>query len=111
MEANSQLHAPVSYSPGSNCKKPADGNQSRSGRCVTEKNPLLCPEIEPEGRGLETGECIFSTYLILPAAIGPGIYSASNEMSIRSIQITFLGNRARPVRKADILTTICEPIV
>jgi hypothetical protein len=35
---------------------------------------------KPEGRGFETlwGEWIFSVYLILPAALGPGVYSASN---------------------------------
>jgi hypothetical protein len=33
-----------------------------------------------EGRGLETrlGKLFFSTYIILPAALGPGVYSASN---------------------------------
>jgi hypothetical protein len=34
---------------------------------------------------------MFSIYLILPAALGPGVYSASN------IKIIFLGSRARPV--------------
>jgi hypothetical protein len=35
---------------------------------------------KPEDRGLETrwGEYIFSIYLIPPAALGPGVYSASN---------------------------------
>jgi hypothetical protein len=35
---------------------------------------------KPEGRRFETlwGELIFSIYLILPVALGPGIYSASN---------------------------------
>jgi hypothetical protein len=35
---------------------------------------------EPEARGFQTrwGEPIFSIYLILPAAVGPGVYSASN---------------------------------
>jgi hypothetical protein len=34
----------------------------------------------PKGRGFETrwGEWIFSIYLILPAALGSGVYSASN---------------------------------
>jgi hypothetical protein len=33
-----------------------------------------------EGRGFKTrrGELMFSIYLILPAALGPGVYSASN---------------------------------
>jgi hypothetical protein len=35
---------------------------------------------KPEGRGFETqlDEWIFSIYLILPAALGPGVYYASN---------------------------------
>jgi hypothetical protein len=35
---------------------------------------------KPEGRGFETrwGEWFLSSYLILPAAPGPGVYSASN---------------------------------
>jgi hypothetical protein len=33
------------------------------------------------------------------------------EMSIRSRRTMFLGSRARPVRRADNLTAICEPIV
>jgi hypothetical protein len=35
---------------------------------------------EPEGRGLQTqlSHCISSIYLILPAALGPGVYTASN---------------------------------
>jgi hypothetical protein len=39
---------------------------------------VLC--YKPEGRGFEarSGECIFSIYLILPAALGPGVHSASN---------------------------------
>jgi hypothetical protein len=34
---------------------------------------------KPEGRGFENwgGERIFSIYLILPVALGPGVYSAS----------------------------------
>jgi hypothetical protein len=35
---------------------------------------------KPEGRGIETlrGKLILSVDLILPAALGPGVYSASN---------------------------------
>jgi hypothetical protein len=35
---------------------------------------------KPEGRGFETqwGQLISSIYLILPAALGPAVYSASN---------------------------------
>jgi hypothetical protein len=44
---------------------------------------------------------IVSIYLILPGALGPGVYS-------RSRKIMFLGSRARPVHEADNLTDICE---
>jgi hypothetical protein len=39
---------------------------------------MLC--YKPEGRGFKTrwGEWFLSIYLILLAALGPGIYSASN---------------------------------
>jgi hypothetical protein len=53
----------------------------------------------------------FSIYLILPAALGPGVYSASNRKSIRNRIIIILGCRARPVRGAGNLTAIYEPIV
>jgi hypothetical protein len=33
---------------------------------------------KPEGRGFNSDEAIFQIYLILPAALGPGVYSASN---------------------------------
>jgi hypothetical protein len=35
---------------------------------------------KPEGRGFETrwGEWFLSIYLILPVALGPGVYSAPN---------------------------------
>jgi hypothetical protein len=38
----------------------------------------LCYKLQ--GRGFETrcGECFLSSYLILPVALGPGVYSASN---------------------------------
>jgi hypothetical protein len=53
----------------------------------------------------------FFIYIILPAALGPGVHSASNRNEYQKIKIKFLGNRARPVRKADNLTAICEPTV
>jgi hypothetical protein len=53
----------------------------------------------------------FSIYLIPPAALGPKVYSASNRIEYQKQKIMFLGSRARPVRKADNLTAICEPIV
>jgi hypothetical protein len=53
----------------------------------------------------------FVFYLILPAALLPGVHSASKEMSTRSRKIMFLGSRERPVRRADNLAATCEPIV
>jgi hypothetical protein len=49
----------------------------------------------------------FSIYLISPAALGPGVYSASNRNEYQKQKIMFLGSRARPVRKADNLTADC----
>jgi hypothetical protein len=54
---------------------------------------------------------MFSIYLILPAVLGPGAHSASNRNEYQKQKIMFLGNRVRPVRRADNLTAISEPIV
>jgi hypothetical protein len=40
-----------------------------------------------------------------------GFTQPLTEMSARSRKIMFLGSKVRPVRKADNLATICEPIV
>jgi hypothetical protein len=50
---------------------------------------------KPEGRGSETrgGEWFLSIYLILPAALGPGVYSASNRNEYRKHKM-FLGSKA-----------------
>jgi hypothetical protein len=45
---------------------------------------------------------IFSLFLILSAALGPGYTQLLTKMSIRS-RIMFLGSRALPVRRADKL--------
>jgi hypothetical protein len=50
-------------------------------------------------------------YLILPAALGPRAYSASNRNEYRSREIIVLWSRVRPVLRADILDAVCEPIV
>jgi hypothetical protein len=52
----------------------------------------------------------FSIYLIFPAALGPGRYSASKRNEYQS-RIMFLWSRARPVRRADRFIVICEPVV
>jgi hypothetical protein len=71
----------------------------------------LC--FKPEGIRFETRlrECIFLMYLIFPAALGLGVYSASNINQYQKQQIMFLGSKARLVRRTDKVTAICEPIV
>jgi hypothetical protein len=53
-------------------------------------------------------EIFFSIYLIHPAALGPGVHSASNE---NEYQKMFVESRARPAFKGDTLTAIYGPIV
>jgi hypothetical protein len=53
----------------------------------------------------------FSIYLILLDALGPGVYTVSIRNEYKKQQKVFLGSRARPVRKADNLTAIYEPVV
>jgi hypothetical protein len=60
------------------------------------------------GSELEVVNEFFSIYLILPAALGPGDYSASN---INEYQKIILGRTARPARKADNFTAIYEPTI
>jgi hypothetical protein len=42
---------------------------------------------------------------------GSGVYPASNRNEYQKQKNTFLGSRARPVRRVDNLTAICDPIV
>jgi hypothetical protein len=53
-------------------------------------------------------EVNFYSYLILLAALGPGVYSASNrnEYQRHKKRIMFLGSKVRRVRRAGNLTTI-----
>jgi hypothetical protein len=48
---------------------------------------------------------------MLPAALGPGVYSASNRNNNWKHKEMFLGSKVRPVRGAHNLTAIYEPIV
>jgi hypothetical protein len=66
---------------------------------------------EQKSRGFQTnwGELIVSISRVLPAAGGPGVYSATNRNEYQKQKVMFLESRARPVRKADNLTTIFEP--
>jgi hypothetical protein len=50
---------------------------------------------------------MFSIYLIIPVALGRGVYSASNRNEYRNI---FLGGKERPTRKVDSLTATCSPV-
>jgi hypothetical protein len=53
---------------------------------------------------------IRSIYLILPAALGPGVHSASNRNECQK-QKNVSGSGVQPVCRADNLTAICELIV
>jgi hypothetical protein len=53
---------------------------------------------------------VFPIYLNFPAALGPGVYSASNRNEYQR-QKMFLGSRPRPVRKTGNLIAISEPTV
>jgi hypothetical protein len=54
---------------------------------------------------------LFSLYLILPAALGPKVYSASNKIGYQKQRNNIFGSRARPVLTTDNLTAIGEPTV
>jgi hypothetical protein len=53
----------------------------------------------------------FSIYPIVPAALGPAVYSASDRNEYYKQKIMFQGYKVRLVRGADNLTAIYEPIV
>jgi hypothetical protein len=50
-------------------------------------------------------------YLILLAALDPGVYSPSNRNEYQKKKIMFLRSRERPVRRSHNITVICESIV
>jgi hypothetical protein len=54
---------------------------------------------------------LFSIYLILPATLGPGVYSASIRNEYQNRKKKVLERRVQLVCKDDNLTTICELIV
>jgi hypothetical protein len=59
--------------------------------------------------GSSPNEVDFSIYLILPAALWPGVASPSNR---NEYQESFWGGgKGQPAHKADKLTAICERIV
>jgi hypothetical protein len=57
------------------------------------------------------GQHIFTIYLILPAALGPGVYLASSRNEYQKQKNMFLESRARLVREAYNLGAVFEPIV
>jgi hypothetical protein len=68
----------------------------------------------PEGHGFETprDELIFSIYLILLAALGPGVYSASNRNEYQKQKNNvFLKSREQLMCRADNLAATCESII
>jgi hypothetical protein len=71
----------------------------------------LCYKSDRRGFETERGKRILSIYLILRAALGPGLYSISNINEYQKQKIMFLGSIGRPVLRADKLTAIHEPIV
>jgi hypothetical protein len=68
---------------------------------------------KPEDRGFQTrlGEWFLSIYLILPATLDPRVYSSFTRNEYHRQMKMFLECKARPVREANNLTNICEPIV
>jgi hypothetical protein len=65
-----------------------------------------------ESRAFETRwDDFFSIYLILPAALGPGVHSAFNRNEYQKQKNNVFGSKALPVLRADNVTAICEPIV
>jgi hypothetical protein len=68
---------------------------------------------KPEGHGFEIDELneFFLIYIILRPHCGLWFTQPPTEMNTRSRKMKFLGNKARPVRKADNFIIICKPIV
>jgi hypothetical protein len=59
---------------------------------------------------LQAPEEFFSIYLLLLAALGPGVHLASNKNEYQKQEQIFLGSRTLPVLKANNLTVFFEPI-
>jgi hypothetical protein len=49
--------------------------------------------------------------LTLPAALGPGVHSASNRNEYQKQKNNVSGEQSAASHKTDSLTVICEPIV
>jgi hypothetical protein len=57
------------------------------------------------------GKLIYSVYLILPAALDPGVHSAPNRNEYEKRENKVCGSKAQPVLRADNLTVTFEPFV
>jgi hypothetical protein len=68
---------------------------------------------KPECHGFETrrDERISLIYIMLPTILGPGVHSASNRNEYQKQTNNVSGSKAWPVRRADKLEAICEPVV
>jgi hypothetical protein len=67
---------------------------------------------KPEDREFETQwDDFFSVYLILPVALGSVIHTASNRNEYQKQKRMLRESKVRPVRRADNVAAICEPIV
>jgi hypothetical protein len=72
---------------------------------------VLCYKTEGIEFEFRWGHWIILVYLILPAALDPGVYSVSNRNEYQKQKIKHIsGSKARPARKTD-LTPISEPNV
>jgi hypothetical protein len=90
-----------------NCmKKTTTADQEAPTKPEVIRHALHIEVITVQCRSLYHIHLLLPIYLILPATLGPEVYSASNRMSTRSRKIMFLGSKARPVRRADNLTAI-----
>jgi hypothetical protein len=56
--------------------------------------------------GSRPDEVNSSIYIILPAALGPGVHSASNRNEYQKHKKKFLGSKVRPVHRTDNLAVI-----
>jgi hypothetical protein len=61
----------------------------------------------PEGSGFDSQFDFFNLHNLSSRTIARGSIQPLKEMSARNLP----GGKGRPVRKADKLTAICEPIV
>jgi hypothetical protein len=78
------------------------------GECSSVAIEALYYKPKVAGSRPEEVNTFFLIYLILPAALGPGVYSVSNRNEYQKQKLMFLGSRARPMRKAHKLTAISE---